>query len=111
MPRLFSYGTLQLPAVQIANFGRKLTGVRDTLEGFRVEEIDIDDPDVVALSGKARRRLVSSIASAIDGVIFELSDDELAAADEYETDAYARIATRSRAGVETFVYVLAADVA
>ena len=32
---LFSYGTLQLEAVQMANFGRLLTGQRDVLEGFR----------------------------------------------------------------------------
>ena len=113
VPRLFSYGTLQLPAVQRATFGRELEGVRDTLEGFRIEEIEIADPTVVALSGKTRHlvlRVTGLPDDSVEGVIFELSDAELAAADGYETDDYARIATRSRGGVETFAYVLAADV-
>jgi hypothetical protein len=31
---LFSYGTLQLEAVQLATFGRKLNGAADGLPGF-----------------------------------------------------------------------------
>ena len=31
---LFSYGTLQLEAVQLATFGRKLAGTADGLPGF-----------------------------------------------------------------------------
>ena len=40
---LFSYGTLQLEAVQMATFGRKLTGTRDVLPGF---EATLLVPDV-----------------------------------------------------------------
>ena len=48
---LFSYGTLQDPAVQIANFGRRLEGTPDVLTGFEVGEIEITDPEVIAESG------------------------------------------------------------
>ncbi len=34
MPLLFSYGTLQNKRVQIANFGRELTGREDALPGY-----------------------------------------------------------------------------
>ena len=37
MERLFSYGTLQLPEVQTATFGRLLQGQADSLVGFRQE--------------------------------------------------------------------------
>ena len=33
---LFSYGTLQLEAVQMATFGRQLAGTRDALGGFEL---------------------------------------------------------------------------
>jgi hypothetical protein len=32
---VFSYGTLQLEAVQLATFGRKLVGTADVLRGSR----------------------------------------------------------------------------
>lgn len=113
MPRLFSYGTLQLRDVQLATFGRELRGTPDALTGFRIDTIEIDDPTVVTLSGKATHlvlRPTDDAAARVDGAIFELSDAELAAADDYETAAYARVAAVSVSGAETFVYVLAADV-
>src|SRR6266478_8446454 len=33
---LFSYGTLQLESVQMATFGRQLTGISDALQGFEL---------------------------------------------------------------------------
>ena len=113
MPKLFSYGTLRLREVQMAIFGRELAGSEDSLTRFRIDTIDIDDPTVVELSGKATHlvlRPTGDPADVVDGVIFELSEAELAAADEYETADYARVGATSARGVATFVYVLAADV-
>ena len=50
---LFSYGTLQLEAVQIATFGRRLAGTSDVMEGFELVALKIEDPKVIAISGKA----------------------------------------------------------
>jgi len=55
-PRLFSYGTLQDPAVQLANFGRRLGGQPDALPGFRRDLIEIIDPAVLRTSGSATTR-------------------------------------------------------
>ena len=46
--KLFSYGTLQYEAVQLANFGRKLEGNKDQLPGFELSMLEITDPDVNA---------------------------------------------------------------
>jgi len=43
---LFSYGTLQYESVQLSTFGRKLTGIKDTLIGYRLEMVEITDPSV-----------------------------------------------------------------
>ena len=45
---LFSYGTLQYQNVQIANFGRKLTGREDALPGYTRGRVPITEPEVVA---------------------------------------------------------------
>ena len=40
---LFSYGTLQLEAVQMATFGRQLAGTSDALRGFELVLLKIED--------------------------------------------------------------------
>ena len=53
MPKLFSYGTLQQKNVQLANFGRELSGSKDILQGYIVGEVEITDERVLRESGKA----------------------------------------------------------
>lgn len=45
---LFSYGTLQLEAVQMATFGRQLAGTSDALRAFELVLLKIEDQTVVA---------------------------------------------------------------
>jgi len=52
MPLIFSYGTLQQEHVQRSTFGRLLQGQRDELLGFEQSLMGIEDPHVVATSGK-----------------------------------------------------------
>lgn len=106
---LFSYGTLRQAEVQIANYGRLLEGDPDVLAGFRLAPVAIADPDVVRISGKAVHTI--AVASGgerrarIEGVVFALSEAELAATDAYETDAYARIEVMLDSGRTAWVYV------
>jgi len=105
---LFSYGTLQQPEVQLANYGRLLSGTPDSLVGYRLEPLAISDPHVVAVSGKAVHTIACSTGRAgdrIEGMVFELSEAELAATDAYEVDVYARIETQLESGRSAFVYV------
>jgi hypothetical protein len=62
--RLFSYGTLQLPEVQRATFGRVLAGRQDAIVGFRLETLSITDPDVIAASGSDRHPVLIAIDSS-----------------------------------------------
>lgn len=110
---LFSYGTLQQPDVQLANFGRELGGTRDALPGYTVGYVEITDPNVIAISGSARHPIVAPSTSpddAVEGTVFAISPAELAAADDYEVDDYARVLLRLRSGLDAWVY-LAADIA
>jgi len=105
---LFSYGTLQLPEVQRATYGRLLNGEPDVLAGYRLVPLEISDPDVVRLSGKAVHMIAESSGNPGDriaGVVFQLSEAELNATDVYEVDAYARVEAVLESGRRAWAYV------
>ena len=107
MPILFSYGTLQDPAVQRELFGRTLTGRPDELVGFEQGIIEIEDPGFAAASGKARHAIVrftGQDAQRVRGTALEVSDAELASADAYEPAGYVRVATTLASGRPAWVY-------
>jgi gamma-glutamylcyclotransferase (GGCT)/AIG2-like uncharacterized protein YtfP len=106
--RLFSYGTLQQDEVQRATFGRLLHGASDALVGFATELVEITDPDVLAKSGKRFHPIVKRTDVASDrvaGAVFEITPEELAAADAYEVDDYARVEATLASGRKAWVYV------
>jgi gamma-glutamylcyclotransferase (GGCT)/AIG2-like uncharacterized protein YtfP len=110
MPKLFSYGTLQQENVQIETFGRRLEGQADALPGFRREMVRITDPEVIAASGSDQHPIVAASGDAADevaGTVFDVTDQELASADDYEVDDYKRVAVRLRSGLDAWVYVKA----
>jgi gamma-glutamylcyclotransferase (GGCT)/AIG2-like uncharacterized protein YtfP len=105
---LFSYGTLRQAEVQHANYGRRLVGTPDALAGYRLSPLAISDPEVVRISGKAVHAIArrsGDPADRLEGMVFELSEAELAATDRYEVDAYARVEARLASGRLAFVYV------
>lgn len=105
---LFSYGTLQLEAVQLATFGRRLEGANDTLRGFELLALEIEDPAVVAISGKAQHTMASFTGRASDvvsGVVFAVTPEELRHADTYEVPAVARVAVVLQSGARAWAYV------
>ena len=109
MPLLFSYGTLQQENVQLATFGRPLRGQKDELLKFEQSLVRIQDPQVVATSGKTHHANVTFNGrsdSRVRGTVFEITDAELAAADQYEQlAAYKRITAALASGKQAWVYV------
>lgn len=109
---LFSYGTLQLPEVQRATFGRTVVGTPDAIVGFDREDLRITDPEVVQTSGaEVHPILVASTdpTARVRGVVFAISPADLAAADEYEVDDYVRVEVPLASGLRAWVYVYDAD--
>lgn len=105
---LFSYGTLRLPDVQLAIFGRRLDGYVDAVIGYELDYVTIADPQVIATSGSDRHpilRPANRPDAHVEGTVFVISDAELAAADEYEVDDYRRISVPLRSGPHAWVYV------
>jgi gamma-glutamylcyclotransferase (GGCT)/AIG2-like uncharacterized protein YtfP len=109
--RLFSYGTLQQPGVQLSTFGCLLDGAPDAIVGYQLGELTITDPQVIALSGTDTHPVLTPNPSAPDvpGTVFTITVEQLAAADSYEVDAYTRIEVPLRSGGRAWVYVLGPD--
>jgi hypothetical protein len=107
MPLLFSYGMLQQATVQQSTFGRLLKGEPDELIGFEQSLLKIEDPDFVAASGKAYHAVVKFNGrndSRVSGIVFEVTDSELASADAYEPTGYKRITAMLASGRQAWVY-------
>ena len=106
---LFSYGTLQKEKVQMELFGRRLQGTRDTVSGYQISTIEIKDESVVSKSEQTLHLIavVSTPNDKIDGMVLELTSQELITADAYETDDYKRIKVTLESGNQAWIYVAA----
>ena len=95
---LFAYGTLQERRVQVMLFKRDLAGSADTLRGY-----------VLVLPGRGWRypNIVASTdpAATVPGLVYEISEQELARADSYEGEAYKRIWVALESGISAWVYL------
>jgi hypothetical protein len=114
MPLLFSYGTLQEPDVQRSTFGRLLSGHIDELVGFVKEVFRIEDPAFVAASGKADHAIVRFTdrnEDRVKGMVFEVTESELAQSDAYEPRGYARVSATLASGTVAWVYAASSNAA
>lgn len=108
MENLFSYGTLQLPNVQLKLFGRLVEMTPDALVGYKKEMIRIKIDSVINSSGLEEHLIIDytgNEADVVDGVVLSISSEELQHADEYETEDYKRIAVTMKSGKTAWVYV------
>src|SRR5690349_11472945 len=103
---LFSYGTLQQEAVQQELFERTLSGVPDSLSGYRAMPIELreapfssDDKTVYLIAVHTNTQ-----TDRIEGMVFELEEAELLLADSYEPEAYKRVQVMLESGREAWVY-------
>ncbi len=106
--KLFSYGTLQYEAVQLANFGRKLNGESDKLPEFELTTLEITDPDVLATSGEKFHPIITYTGNSshqVTGMVFTITPEELKRADSYEVSDYKRIQVILASGTSAWVYV------
>lgn len=105
---LFSYGTLQLEAVQMATFGRRLAGTGDALRGFALVSLKIEDSNVIAISGQAHHTMARQTGRAgdlVSGIVFAVTPEEIQNADKYEVPAVKRMEVVLESGVRAWAYV------
>lgn len=109
MPLLFSYGSLQQEEVQFSTFGRRLKGLRDALPGYEQSSVKIDEPLMVATIGRthhANAMFNGNGESCVPGMVFEITEAELASVDDYEIAfSYERVEAMLASGRIAWVYV------
>lgn len=99
MEKLFIYGTLQDPKVQLDLLGRICEGKFGLVDNYILMR---DWP----VEGTAYPRLYPHSAGCVIGQIIEVTEDELSILDEYETEAYERtdIHVKNIGPVQTYYY-------
>jgi len=109
MPLLFTYGTLQIGDIQLATFGRLVRGERDEVVGYERQVITVDDPEVMAATGRSEHmnlRFSGNANARVAGTVLELTDAEIAEADRYEKLAqYERREVKLASGRTVWAYV------
>jgi gamma-glutamylcyclotransferase (GGCT)/AIG2-like uncharacterized protein YtfP len=105
---LFSYGTLQKKEVQLALFGRILQGSMDNLRGYKISTIEINDETFLA-RGEQKLQATAIISinenDRIQGMVFEVTEDELLTADRYEPAGYERVEVVLDSGKKSWIYI------
>lgn len=98
MEKLFTYGTLRDPATQQQLLGRSLgAGEADTLRGYRLAKLT-GIHHVYSI-------LQPHPGSTVDGILFEVTAEELEQLDDYEGDAYQRVSVTLISKTRAWAYI------
>ena len=92
----------------MATFGRQLAGTSDALRGFELVSLKIEDPSVIAISGKAHHtmaRFTGRDSDVVPGTVFDVTREEIQNADKYEVAAVKRVSVVLQSGVRAWAYV------
>lgn len=83
-------------------------GEKDFLVGYKLDYIEIFDQEVLEKSEEKFHPILSFSGKnedKVQGILFEITEEELKKADEYEVADYKRIKTTFESGKEGFIYV------
>lgn len=89
-------------------FGRILQGEKDCLPGYEVSMLEITDEEVLKKSNQKFHPILhfsGNENSVVEGMLYEVSNDEISRADEYEVDDYKRVEAVFTSGKTGFLYV------
>ncbi|MDO6803594.1 gamma-glutamylcyclotransferase family protein [Wenyingzhuangia sp. 1_MG-2023] len=98
MQKVFTYGTLQNKEIQMELFGRILTGKSDQLIGFKKEIIILGTNSYPILK-------LGDETSIIDGICYEMTNEDLKICDIYEGKEYQRILITLASKQKAWVYI------
>jgi len=96
--KVFTYGTLQKPEVQMKIIGRIINSNPDILKGFRKSTIEVNKNryPIIIEDGNSNEE--------IDGKILVVNTEELIKLDKYETKAYQRKKVILKSGISAWAY-------
>ncbi|MBK0369864.1 gamma-glutamylcyclotransferase family protein [Flavobacterium agrisoli] len=104
MEYLFAYGTLKDKNIQETIFGRLLKGTPDSLHGYAIQKISIEEEfgmeeyPIIVPSDDA--------STVIEGILYEISAFDLEKVDTYEGRHYKRIEVTLQSNTKAWAYVI-----
>lgn len=105
---LFSYDTLRSQDLQLQHYGRKLEGIEDTLSGYTLKDSTVNGVSMNRNSNTNSPQIAIKSQEKngkIEGMVFEMTGEELVEADKMAAPNSIRILATTDAGVEVWVYV------
>lgn len=102
MQKLFTYGTLQETEVQQDLFGRILQGTPETLVGYELNEIQIEEEFGIAYYPIITKTDDSN--DTISGTLYEVTMKEIHQADLYEGLHYKRVEVLLQSNQKAWAY-------
>jgi len=97
--KLFIYGTLADSKIQQKVLGRMIQGVTNSLVGYKKSKVVIE--------GEFYPAIILDKTSEVDGLVIEVTTNELRLLDAYETGAYKRTKINLKNGILAWVYIKA----
>jgi gamma-glutamylcyclotransferase (GGCT)/AIG2-like uncharacterized protein YtfP len=104
MQKLFAYGTLQDRDVQESLFGRILEGTPETLIGYELNEIQIEEEFGIVHYPIIMETNDSN--DTISGIVYDVTVTELRQADLYEGKHYKRVEVQLQSNQKAWAYSL-----
>ena len=102
MEKLFSYGSLQNEDIQKDLFGRILEGTPETLIGYIVKKIQIEEE-----FGLVHYPIITEtkkLEDTINGMVYSVSSQELRQTDLYEGLHYRRVEVQLQSNQKAWAY-------
>lgn len=101
MEILFAYGSLKSDKVQRRLLGREIEGTPDVLPNYRRTTFTVESRSYYVA--------VPSKGDSLEGIVFNVSEEEIAVLDSYESIEYKRVRKKLASGIEAWVYVKAEE--
>lgn len=105
--QLFSYGVFTQPAVHRRVYGRRLVGTLDALPGYRLRFVNVADEtsDLLRLRRQPAAVPTGDDADVVAGMLYEVSNLELAAVDAVNSALFERVWVELASGESAWVFV------
>ena len=103
MEQIFSYGTLRSKEIQMQVFNRLLTGTPDQLTGYKIKDLQIEEE--FGMENYFVATPSENPSDTIDGIVFTITNEDLAKADLFESNAYKRVEIALKSGTTAWIYV------
>lgn len=103
MEQIFSYGTLQSKEIQMQVFNKLLTGTPDQLQGYKIKDLQIEEE--FGIEDYFVATPSENPSDKVNGIVFTISDQDLAKADQFESNAYKRIQITLKSGTTAWIYI------